>query len=373
MVTVHKTSTTLADGRELIYFDDREPWVSGTQTRTLEDPRELPPCSSLSEMRRDPLTGDWVVMAAHRMNRTFMPPANENPLAPTKPGELPTEIPADDYDVVVFENRFPSLNMHMEVGEEFETLVDGFVERAPALGRCEVVCFTADPNSSFRDLPLTRVRTVIEAWVDRTRELSQLPGIRSVFPFENRGPEIGVTLQHPHGQIYSYPFLPPRTRAIVEQAKAYKERTGNDLFQDVIAAEEHGDRVIWNTEHWIGYVPAAAKWPLEIILTPKRKVADFTELSDDEKEELAALYLDILQRVDRFFEGIEKTPYIAAWNQAPVGKDREFGRFHLHLFSLMRSPGRMKYLAGTESAMGAWNNDTTPELIAARLKEVAND
>lgn len=373
MVHVRKTSTTLADGRELIYFDDREPWVSGAETRNLVDSRELPPSNTFSEMRRDPLTGDWVVMAAHRMNRTFMPPANENPLAPTKPGELPTEIPADDFDVVVFENRFPSLTLHMEVGDDFETSVDGFVERAPALARCEVVCFTADPDSNFRDLSPERVRTVIEAWVDRTRELSKLPGIQLVFPFENRGPEIGVTLQHPHGQIYSYPFLPPRSRAIVDRAKAYQAETGRDLFEDVIAAEQGGERVIIQTEHWIAYVPAAAKWPLELILTTKRKVADFTELSEEEKRELATVYLDILHRVDRFFEGVEKTPYIAAWNQAPVGADREFGRFHLHLFSLMRSPGRMKYLAGTESAMGAWNNDTTPELIAARFKELAHD
>lgn len=373
MTTVRKTSTTLADGRELIYFDDREPWVSGAATRTLVDSRELPPSNTFSEMRRDPLTGDWVVIAAHRMNRTFMPPANENPLAPTKPGELPTEIPADDYDVVVFENRFPSLSMHMEVPEHFDARLDGFVDRAPALARCEVVCFTADPDSNFRDLPPARVRTVIEAWVDRTRELSKLPGIKLVFPFENRGPEIGVTLQHPHGQIYSYPFLPPRTQAIVDRAKAYRAEAGRDLFDDVLAAELRGERVIINTEHWVAYVPAAAKWPMELILATKRKVADFTELTDAEKDELSHIYLDILRRVDSFFEGVDKTPYIAAWNQAPIGPDREFGRLHLHLFSLMRSPGRMKYLAGTESAMGAWNNDTTPERIAARFKEVFHD
>ncbi|MDO4687021.1 MAG: galactose-1-phosphate uridylyltransferase [Corynebacterium sp.] len=373
MATVRKTSTTLSDGRELIYFDDREPWVSGTEVRTLVDSRELPPSNTFSEMRRDPLTGDWVVMAAHRMNRTFMPPANENPLAPTKPGELPTEIPADDYDVVVFENRFPSLTMHMEIPDDFATTVDGFVERAPALARCEVVCFTADPDSNFRDLSPQRVRTVIEAWVDRTRELSKLPGIKLVFPFENRGPEIGVTLQHPHGQIYSYPFLPPRAQAIVDRAKAYNAETGRDLFEDVIAAEQRGERVILDTEHWIAYVPAAAKWPMEFIMTTKRKVADFTELNEAEKQELAENYLKLLQWVDKFFEGIEKTPYIAAWNQAPIGEDREFSRFHLHVFSLMRSPGRMKFLAGTESAMGAWNNDTTPELIAARFKEVADE
>lgn len=373
MTTVRKTSTTLADGRELIYFDDSEPWVSGKATRELVDPRDLPELHTESEMRRDPLTGEWVVLAAHRMNRTFMPPANENPLAPSKPGQLPTEIPADDYDVVVFENRFPSFSAHMQVPADYDYSVAGeeLFPRAPALGRCEVVCFTANPDASFRDLAPSRVRTVIEAWADRTRELSALPGVQQVVPFENRGAEIGVTLQHPHGQIYAYPYLPPRTRAIISQAKQHREKTGRDLFDDIIAAERRSNRVISETEHWIAYVPAAAKWPLEIIIAPVRNVADFTGLTDVEKQELAQLYLDILGRVDRFFEGVDKTPYIAAWNQAPVGEGRELMRLHLQLFSLMRSPGRMKYLAGSESAMAAWMNDTTPENIAQRLKDVA--
>ena len=104
------TSTHLADGRELIYFDDDPGVLSGQVTRELVDHRDLPEPVTESEMRRDPLTGEWITYAAHRNNRTFMPPANENPLAPTTPGNLPTEIPADDYDVVVFENRFPSFS-----------------------------------------------------------------------------------------------------------------------------------------------------------------------------------------------------------------------------------------------------------------------
>ena len=157
-MTAHSFSTTrmtLADGRELIYFDDEPDFVEGRRTRKTVDDRRLPEAVTESELRRDPLTGEWNVYAAHRMNRTFMPPANENPLAPTKPGELPTEIPADDYDVVVFENRFPSLSMHMEVPEDFAAAVDGeeLFPRRPALARCEVVCFTPDVTSNFRDLP----------------------------------------------------------------------------------------------------------------------------------------------------------------------------------------------------------------------------
>ena len=157
------TRTTLADGRELIYFDDEPDYVSGKKTRKLTDERDLPQAITESELRQDPLTGDWYCYAAHRMNRTFMPPAGENPLAPTLPGQLPTEVPASDYDVVVFENRFPSLSMHMEVPDDFAQTVDGaeIFPRKPALARCEVVCFTPNVSDSFRDLTFTRARTVI--------------------------------------------------------------------------------------------------------------------------------------------------------------------------------------------------------------------
>nr|WP_255549491.1 galactose-1-phosphate uridylyltransferase [Corynebacterium sp. TAE3-ERU12] len=358
----------------MIYFDDSPGYATGEKVRELHDARDLPEAVTESELRRDPLTGDWYAYAAHRMNRTFMPPANEDPLAPTRPGELPTEVPADDYDVAVFENRFPSLSMHMEVPDDFAERVDGqdLYPRRPALARCEVVCFTPDVSGSFRDLPRQRVRTVIEAWAHRTRELSEIDGVRLVFPFENRGEEIGVTLQHPHGQIYSYPYLPPRAAAIARRCQEHREATGRELFDDLIAAERSsGRRVLFEGEHFLVFVPAFAKWPVEVMVVPYRDVPDFAALDDSEKDELASILLDLFGRLDRFFDGVERTPYIASWNQAPVGEDRRDGRLHLQLYSMMRSAGRMKFLAGSESGQGAWISDTTPERIADRFREVA--
>ncbi|RAV31442.1 galactose-1-phosphate uridylyltransferase [Corynebacterium heidelbergense] len=369
------TRTNLADGRELLYFDDDPAFVSGERSRELTDRRDLPPAATQSEMRQDPLTGQWYVYAAHRMNRTFMPPANENPLAPTRPGELPTEIPADEYDVVVFENRFPSLSMHTESAASAQVDGDPLFPRAAAVGRCEVVCFTSDATLSFRDLPLRRARTVVEAWAHRTRELGELPGVKYVYPFENRGAEIGVTLQHPHGQIYAYPFVPPRAAEIAERSAAYWREHGRDLFTDVLAAEVRaGTRIIAQGEHFTAYVPAAAKWPVEAMLMPNRPVANFAELAEAEKHELTVMYLDLLRRVDRFFEGVDRTPYIASWNQAPVGGAAQGCggmRLYLQLYSMMRSPGRMKFLAGSESGQEAWISDTTPEAIAQRLRDIA--
>lgn len=366
------TRASLADGRDILYFDETE-----HTDRVLEDPRDLPQVHPASEMRRDPLTGDWVAFAAHRMNRTFLPPANENPLAPSQPGQLPTEIPSPTYDVVVFENRFPSFSMHIDAGDDYVRDVDGMglVPREPAAARCEVVCFTSDPAGSFASLPTRRIRTVIETWAHRTAELSALPGIKQVFPFENRGEEIGVTLQHPHGQIYSYPFYSPRLQNIVKQCEHYAETTGGDLFADLIARERAaGTRVIEETEHFTVFVPAAAKWPLEVMVVPNEPAGDFTDLSDEARDDLAAVLSRLYPAVDRFFEGVDKTPYIAGWTQAPVDAPTRRGpgsvRMHLQLFSLMRSPGRMKYLAGSESSQAVWINDTTPEAIAARFKEI---
>lgn len=378
------TPITLADDRELIYFDDDPEVLAGRVTRERRDSRDLPGSVTQSEMRRDPLTGQWVTYAAHRNNRTFMPPANENPLAPTTPGNLPTEVPAGDYDVVVFENRFPSFSTRIAMPDDpadYAWAVDGedLVPRRPAAARCEVICFTPDSALSFRDLPLSRIRTVVETWAHRTAALSQIDGVVQVAPFENRGEEIGVTLQHPHGQIYSYPFLPPRSRQILERARDHRGTTGRDLFDDVLAAEHRaGTRIITSTDDFTVFVPAAAKWPVEVMVVPNRAVADFTDLTQDERAALPCILKPLYIAVDRYFEGVERTPYIAAWNQVPVqsrlvGDDESLrgeGRLHLQLFSLMRSPHRMKFLAGSESAFGAWISDTTPEAVADRIRAV---
>ncbi|WPF67120.1 MULTISPECIES: galactose-1-phosphate uridylyltransferase [unclassified Corynebacterium] len=351
------TRSRLSDGREILYFDTPD-----TPPRMATDERALPVVRTESTMRRDPLTGQWSLFAAHRQNRTFLPPANEDPLAPTRPGGYPSEIPEADYQVAVFENRFPSLTLHGVGGTVGGALDDA---QRPALGRCEVVCFTPEPEGSFADLPLERKRALIEVWAHRTEELSRIEGIRAVFPFENRGEEIGVTLPHPHGQIYSYPFVPPRMASIAEQV-----RLRPNLFDEVIEAELRAEeRIIHTTPSFVVYTPLAAKWPVEVMVMPRRAVPDFPALNTEEREELAGILHSLFPAVDRFFEGVERTPYIAAWNQAPVGQP-EAGRLHLQLFSLMRSPHRMKYLAGSESGMGAWINDTTPETIAETFRRI---
>ena len=374
---VRRTSTTLADGRELIYFDDSEPYLSGAKSRDAVDQRPMDERPAAGTMRLDALTGDWVSIADHRQNRTFLPPAGECPLCPTGVGTMPSEIPAHEYDVVVFENRFPSFaSGSTAVGSSaVGSSANPLLAHAPALGRCEVVCFTSDHAASFSSLSPERARTVVDVWADRTRVLSALEAVEHVFPFENRGREIGVTLSHPHGQIYAYPFVPARTAALLREATAHHRRTGRLLGADLLAAElDAGSRVVIRGTHWTAYVPYAARWPVEVHLVPHRDVPDLVALDNAERDELAEVYLDLLRRLDRYYQGPDGSPialpYIAGWHQAPVRQGRDVSRLHLQVMSVLRAPGRLKYLAGSESGVGAWINDVSPEAVAARLRVV---
>ncbi len=360
-----KTPTKMADGRELIYYDEDESVV-----RSAVDQRELPELHVTSEMRFDPILGEWVVMASHRQARTFLPPTNRCPLCSTTP-DNPSEIPAAEYDVVVFENRFPSLALGALDVEDTSVVDTDLVPIRPARGRCEVVVFTNNHDQAFSELPIERVRTVIDVWADRTRDLSAMPGIEQVFPFENCGIEIGVTLRHPHGQIYAYPFVTPKTERMLRNARLHRESTGRNLFADVLAAERRiGERIVAANDTWTAFVPPAARWPVDVHIYPHRRMPDLTELTETERDDFAGLYLDVLQRLDALYD--QPLPYIAGWHQAPVSRDRDLAYLHMEVFSIKRDADKLKYLAGSESGMAVWINDATPEQIAQKLREVGS-
>jgi len=354
---ITKTPTTLADGRELIYYDDPNTTLSGERA---VDARALDPRPDTAVMRQDVLTGEWISIAAARQNRAFLPPADQDPLAPTTPSN-PSEVPSN-YDVAVFENRSPSFGPALG---ELDLAGIGFGRTAPSIGRCEVVCFSPDHEGSFGSQTEIRARTIIEAWADRTEFLSSLPGVEQVFPFENRGEAIGVTLLHPHGQIYSYPYVTPRTQRLVESVKAIPT-----LFEDILETERASERVVLSGKHWTAFVPFAARWPIEVHMLPHRHVPDFAATSDDERNELAGLYLKLLRGIDALYS--TPTPYIAAWHQAPVNVARDEIRLMLQLTSPRRAESKLKFLAGSEAAMGAWIGDVTPEAAAAFIREGIN-
>ncbi|WP_181275875.1 galactose-1-phosphate uridylyltransferase [Brevibacterium oceani] len=377
MAATHHRSS-LADGREVLFFQDPD-----SPTPTIDaDPRPSEARPDSGTLRFDVLTGEWVAVATHRQSRTHLPAAADCPLCPSTPGRH-TEIPAADFDVVVFENRFPSLGPGLGDVPAAPISADSLAEAAPgkagfdssaltapAYGRCEVVVFSSEHEGSFAGLGLTRARTVIDAWANRTAELSALPGIEQVFVFENRGEEIGVTMNHPHGQIYAYPYVTPHTAITSARAQRYHAETGRVLMGDVLDFEQGaGERMIVRSEHFSAFVPFAARWPIEVHVVPHRRVPNLAELDEAERDDLAWVYPEILQRIDGLYP--TPTPYIAAWHQAPVNSpDASAEWLHLEITSPRRAESKLKFLAGSEAAMGAFVGDVSAEETAARLRAV---
>jgi len=358
---IRRSDRLMADGRTIRYYD------SANQSRTAIDQRPVETQPAIGELRLDSLVNEWVVMSAHRQGRVFLPPKELCPLCPTT-GELLTEIPERDFEVAVFDNRSPSLRpptgdwaLPDQVGPETDI--------GTAAGKCEVICFTAEHGKSFKDLSLARVRVLLEAWIDRTEELSQEAFIEHIAPFENRGEEVGVTLSHPHSQIYAYSYLPPRVEKMLAVAKTYKETNGKILFDEILAREirDH-ERIIARNDRWIAFVPYASRYPFEIHVAPLNPTADLAGLTVQDRDAFPEIALEVMKRLDGVF-GIDMA-YIAMWHQAPVRVGRDLLRLHWQITSVRRAPGKLKYLAGSESAMGAFIMDMRPEQSAAQLREV---
>jgi UDPglucose--hexose-1-phosphate uridylyltransferase len=364
MPGIVKRVARLSDGRELIYFDDADTALRPSRG---VDARPPVPRPAVPELRQDPLTGEWISIAAARQDRAFLPPDELDPLAPSTPGN-PTEVP-DMYDVAVFENKSPAFGPTL-AGPGFdpdvalgELAAIGLGRARPGVGRCEVVCFGPQHSGSWADFSVSRARTVVAAWADRTAFLSGLPGVQQVYVFENRGKEIGVTLHHPHGQIYAYPYITPRTSNLLASIRSY----GRGLMGDILAFEQKSERVLIAGEHFTVFVPFAARWPIEVHMLAHRHVTDLAATTEAERDEIAVLYRRILRAVDRLYD--TPTPYIAAWHQAPVHAGRDQVRLMLQVTSPRRAANKLKYLAGSETGMGAFIGDITPEATAARMRE----
>jgi UDPglucose--hexose-1-phosphate uridylyltransferase len=359
--SIFRTDRLMNDGRTIRYYDHQNITRSAPDLRPAEDPAKI------GELRLDPLVSEWIAFAAHRQHRAFLPPKELCPLCPTT-SDLLTEIPDSNFEVVVFDNKNPSLSLTQGEWALPETRGPQ-TETTAAAGKCEVICFSDQHQGSFGSLSLDRILLVIKALRDRTQEISALPNIVQVFPFENRGEEVGVTIRHPHGQIYSYSYLTPRTEKMLNTARAYHAQTGRVLLDDVVAREiKDGVRITAQNEHWVAYVPFAARYPFEIHVAPRKSVADLTELTIDQINAFPEIAKTVLLQLDGVFN--VEMPYMAAWHQAPVSVGRDVLRLHWQITCVRRAPGKLKYLAGSESAMGAFIMDLTPEQSAEQLKAV---
>ena len=357
---VYRRALVKPDGRPLLLFS-RAP-ISDTIVATAPPgAREAPPNPHL---RWHPLRGEWVAYACHRQHRTFLPPPEYNPLAPSSDPENPTELPLGAYDAAVFENRFPTL---FGASHDPPTAI---VPTLPAGGVCEVVVFSQDPTTSLGNLSLDHIELLVEVWADRYRELGARPDVRYVFPFENRGVEVGVTLHHPHGQIYGYPFVPPIAAREQAQQIAHFESTGKGLLEEHIGLElEDGRRVVYGGDHVVAFVPVCARYAYELWVLPRRPSPSLASLDALEKADLARALKTVLLKLDRMWG--KPMPYIMAFHQAPTdGGSHPEAHVHIEIYPAYRMAGRLKYLAGSELGAGVFTADTFPEDKAAELRRV---
>ena len=320
----------------------------------------------MSELRWNPLLGEWVATATHRQDRTFMPPADFCPLCPTLPGGFPTEVPESNYDLVVFENRFPSLQPDPEPPTvEFSDLY----QARPGQGVCEVVLYAPRHTSTLAQEPVEQIHKLIQVWIDRFQELGSLDYVQYVFIFENKGEAIGVTLHHPHGQIYAYPFIPPRVQKELELSRAHTDRLGRCLICDIQAQERRdGRRIISENGSFLAYIPFFARWPYEVHIASVRHLQAISELTVLEQKDLASTLKSLLAAYDALFDF--SFPYMMVIHQRPTdGGTYDHYHFHIEFYPPHRTADRLKYLAGSETGAGMFINDTLAEQKAVELRQ----
>jgi UDPglucose--hexose-1-phosphate uridylyltransferase len=354
-----KRSLIKPDGRHLWLYS-REPIADGITAPG--PPAERAPRSA--HLRWHPLRGEWVAYASHRQSRTFLPPAEFNPLAPTTDPSKPTEVPAGRYDVAVFENLFPTLTH--DAGEAPPSIV----ETRPALGAAEVVVFTQDAAATLGSLPLSHLELLFEVWADRYQDLGSRPEVEYVFPFENRGVEVGVTLHHPHGQIYAYPFVPPIPARELAEQRAYFDAHGRGLLAALLSAEiDDARRIIYKGPAAIAFMPAFARYSYEVWIATRDAHASVATLDAGTRADMARALKTILLKFDRLWQ--KPFPYVMVFHQAPTdGTPHPEAHLHIEFYPAYRMPGRLKYLAGSELGAGVFTADTLPEEKAAELRGV---
>ena len=347
---LHKRIERKEDGRSLFIY--------GTKKHTLPKQDSLEPLKFQPNphLRWHPLRQEWVGYAAHRQNRTFKPPAAYCPFCPTQPDSFPTEIPFRDFEVAVFDNRFPAFHLQADNTPELS------VPTAPALGKCEVMVYSAGHNDSLASLSGARLELMVRVWSDRYQDLLADESIQFVMPFENRGEEVGVTLHHPHGQIYAFSYIPP---VVEKMQKAFRDKP---VLQDL--RRRMGKQYdIFTDDGVVAFVPPFQRYPYEVWLTTHEFHPGLWTFSEGEMRSLASALGKIVRLYDRLFA--KPFPYIMVLYAAPKGEEKYF-QFHIQFLPFLRTADRLKYIAGCETGAGTFLVDMLPEETAAKLRLIAD-
>ncbi|MEW5884005.1 MAG: galactose-1-phosphate uridylyltransferase [Armatimonadota bacterium] len=313
----------------------------------------------VSELRRHPFLQEWVITATHRQERTFLPSEQQCPFCP-RPDDPNAEVPVADYEVAVIENRFPSLC----TPPPLPTVESNAISQVrPSAGRCEVVLYTPQHDATLSDLSVRHLRKLVRVWADRYAQLSALPEVEYVYIFENKGKEVGVTLTHPHGQIYAYPFVPELIQRRLEAMRDNQEVVREWLRFEV----EEGKRVVWRNGEWVLVVPFFARYPYEVHLAPLRPVPNVADADERQLDGLAEALRVASRKLDALF-GFSM-PYIMSLYQ----HNAPWSTLTVEITPPYRTATKLKYLAGSEAGCSVFINDTLPEETAAELRAARHE
>ena len=346
MKKIYKRNFVRTDKKKLLlygYLEHNE--VAGKQLETTE--------ISKPHMRWNPSRDEWVTYSAGRKNRTFFPPKEYCPLCPGSNLNFPTEIPFSNFEIAVFPNRWASFS-----SEGQNISLEG-LETAASKGECEVVVYSDKHSLTLSDMSLERISLLIHTWKDRYYELLKKKYIKYVLPFENRGEECGVTLHHPHGQIYAYPFIPP---VIEKEINAFNKK--NFLLE--IIKDLENKYYVYKNDHFIAFVPPYARYAYEVWLIPKRQMPGPWKFDEEEINAFAKCLQKVTKGYDLFLK--KKCPYIMGLHSSPNLNDDRF-HFHVEFYPPLRHGDKPKVLAGSESMAGVFIMDVLPEDSAKVLRK----
>lgn len=314
----------------------------------------------MAELRYHPLIKDWVMIASNRQGRPQMP-KDYCPFCPGS-GKVP-----DHYDVLKYDNDFPALSQNPP---KPDNVANEFFKTREAYGKCEVILYSPNHTVTLPELPTEHIVKLVDLWCERFREISADERIKYVFIFENRGEAVGVTMPHPHGQIYGYSVVPKKLQLELESSKEYFEEKGKCLFCEMEEQERaFGERVIFETEHFMVFLPFFSEYPYGVYVISKRHVGNIMQFTPEERVDLAETLRLTSGMLDSLFG--YKFPYMMCMHNAPVnGEDTsDYYHFHIEFFPPMRSAEKMKFNASSETGAWAHCNPTAPEEKAQELRE----
>jgi UDPglucose--hexose-1-phosphate uridylyltransferase len=313
----------------------------------------------MAELRWNPLTKDWVMVVSSRQNRPQMP----KDFCPFCPGS--GKVP-EQYDVYKYDNDFLALSQNPP---EPDDMANDFFNVSPTYGKCEVILYSSDHTATLPELTTSNVRKLVDLWAKRFEAIRQDKQIKYIFIFENRGEAVGVTMPHPHGQIYGHSTVPKKLQLELASSKEYYEKNGHCLICDMVAEERKFDkRVIFENRHFICFLPFFTEYPYGVYIASKYHKGSIDKFSDEERDSLASIIKETAGTLDNIFG--YTFPYMMCMHNPPVNGDdtSEYFHFHIEFYPPMRSADKIKYNASSETGAWAYCNPTCPEENAKELR-----